>query len=340
MYNELKKYNGFKNEAIYSDYDANTEISEFDMAIIEIISENQNLAFREQLYDFYFEQNIKILDFGYISIEKTETLDKIAFACFQNNVKLILVSPDIDISTKIYRTMTTNSQKITPVFIDTFVEFSDENRTIWDLMRLYSDFLWHPALIAYQNYLIHPQFIQILQENKFETIRLSKFLENNANEPYIRLADSLSVNMDAIKFSDNPASKNPQPNGLSAQQICKISYLYGLSEKSQFMGIFNYNSTKDDLNVTAKLVAQIIWHYADAFSMKKKAEKQVENEKIFYISSDSEKLKGKELKFIYNENLKLWFFELEASQKIPCNFSDYDNARQGKISDYIERFLR
>lgn len=341
MFKGIQKYNAITNNAaIFPDYQADTDISQFDIVLVEIKSKNQNLAFREQLYNFYFEQNIKILDFGYISIEKTEILDKIASACFQNNAKLILVSSDIDISTRIYRTMTTNQQKITPVFVDSFVEFSDENKTIWDLMRLYSDFLWHPALIAYQNYLIPPQIIQILNENKFETIRLSQLLQNNTNEPYIRLADSLSINMDAIKFSDNPASKNPQPNGLTAREICKISYLHGLSEKSQFMGIFNYDSETDNLKVTAKLVAQIIWHYADAFSLKKKAEKIAENGKILHISSDNEKLKDKELKFIYNENLKLWFFEIEKNQKIPCNFSDYDLARQGKISDYIEQFLK
>jgi len=341
MLTQTHKYNAVKaNSAIITDYDNQTDFSNFDMVLLELKNDNSEFRFRQELYNFFFDSNIKILDLGFLSNENIEDLEDISSSCYQKNIPLILISKEINLSTKIYRTLTSKQEKISPVFIDTFVEYTQENKTIWDFMSLYSDFLWHPALIGYQNYLVHPNIIRELNNGKFETIRLSKLIQNNTNEPYIRLADSLSINMNAIKYSDNPASQNPQPNGLSARDICKISYLYGLSENSKFLGIFNYDGEKDIFDVSAKLVAQIIWHYIDAYSYKKTTENQTKNEKILHVSLDDKQLKGKSLKFIYNENSKLWFFDIGENHKIPCNFKDYDLARQGILSEFVENFLQ
>ena len=126
-------------------------------------------------------------------------------------------------------------------------------------------YLFNYINLGYQTYLTEPHQIKLMERMHFETYRLGEIAQNvPETEPLIRVCDIFSVDMSAIRTSDNPANHCALPNGLYGEQACQMMRYAGLNENLKALGIFEYNPVFDQRNQSAQLIAEMIWCFAEA----------------------------------------------------------------------------
>ncbi len=319
---ETEKFQSSKHNSAFNQED-------FDIVLLELYDEIKNEAIHTEIYNFYY-QNIKILDLGFLKITETETLKNILHFISKKNKRFFLISPSIDIMADILRIQSNLREQLSVTFIDTFV---DENTPMWQEFFKIEKFLDRKFFFGYQNYLISPNEYELLRQANVTTVRISEFKEQNKFLP-IRNANLVSMNMNALKFSDFPAATNPQPNGLTALDACKIAYITGISDISDFFGVFNYDLKTDIRNVSAKLIAQIFLHYVQGLSFIKSNIKTNRKEFVVFVG---DALPSKDITFVYDENLKLWFYKNQEGKLVACDYADYENAKKGNIDFLLKK---
>jgi hypothetical protein len=85
-------------------------------------------------------------------------------------------------------------------------------------------------------------------------------------EPVLRNTDVLSFDIGAVKYSEAPGSGSFKPNGLRSEEACQLAKYAGLSSRLKVFGLFEYDTEKDEHNLTAKLSAQIVWYFIEGFA--------------------------------------------------------------------------
>jgi len=66
-----------------------------------------------------------------------------------------------------------------------------------------------------------------------------------------------------MKYTEAPAQKAIQPNGLNSDEACQLARYSGMSDVNTAFGIFGYFDSKNDSSLTSELIAQMIWYYID-----------------------------------------------------------------------------
>ena len=130
--------------------------------------------------------------------------------------------------------------------------------------------LFNFSNIGYQTYLNPQEEIKLIQGLNFDTYRLAEAKELEILEPVLRDADIVSIDIGSVRQSDAPANKNVSPNGFYGDEICGIARYAGISDKVTSFGIYEYNSAFDSHNLTAHLIAQMIWCFIEGFNSRVK----------------------------------------------------------------------
>ena len=94
-------------------------------------------------------------------------------------------------------------------------------------------------------------------------------LEKNISsvEPILRDSNMLSLDISSISSAYAKANNYCSPNGLNGNEICKLLFYAGVSDKLKSFGIFEYNQNLDQDDQTAKLISQIIWYFFRGISI-------------------------------------------------------------------------
>lgn len=130
--------------------------------------------------------------------------------------------------------------------------------------------LYNISLIGYQKYLSEKKQINQLNDKYFESYRLGTTRENLQDvEIILRDSDIVSFDLTAIRGSDAPAQKNIHPNGFYTEEACAIARYAGLSDRITNFGLYGYIQSLDNRNLTAKLAAEITWHFLDGYQNRK-----------------------------------------------------------------------
>ncbi len=309
----------------------NVDWSKFDIAILGISSEEEMgipNAIRKQLYKLYLPENISIIELGNLLLssdfqDKTKNIKIILDSILSKNIKLIVLG---------------TKKRINSLFHNYFSEKNEEH----SIVRITEKFkknnvsnIKHPIILGYQNYLVSKK--ETINSN-IKAFRLSEvqadFLEY---EPYFRTSIMTEINLSSIKFSDAPGTKNPQPNGFSAYEICKLANYAGLSEELNIFSIYNYNIKNDINKVTAKLSGQIIWHFIDALSRKKNFTNLNANNYSNYFVKISE---GLTLNFSHCSDTDRWWIKNHEHKISACSYNDYNQAKENKLSTRIKKILQ
>jgi formiminoglutamase len=198
----------------------------------------------------------------------------------------------------------------------------------------YSDHLATLNVLAFQAPLIPSKAIDTLQNMNFGHYRLGAIKTNMEDaELYLRNAGVTLFDINAIKHSDAPGKQASQPNGLSSEEACQLARYAGLSDVSEFLGLFDYLPENDTQYVTAKLIAQIMWYYMDGYTSRKKDLPTLHDEFLKYRCD----LKDNQppVLFLKSKRTNRWWMHLD-KHYVPCSYNDYQKAASGELS---ERYL-
>ena len=199
--------------------------------------------------------------------------------------------------------------------------------------------LFNFSNIGYQTYLNPQEEIKLIQGLNFDTYRLAEAKELEILEPVLRDADIVSIDIGSVRQSDAPANKNVSPNGFYGDEICGIARYAGISDKVSSFGIYEYNSEFDNNNITAHLIAQMIWCFIEGFNSRVKdypfATKKDYQKFTVMLENDDP------INFYKSNKTGRWWMEINLIQHtkyrrhalIPCTYQDYLETTEQMIPD-------
>ncbi len=205
----------------------------------------------------------------------------------------------------------------------------------------FKDVLNHPALrhftaLAHQSYLTPPGDLELLKARYFECLRLGSLREDmTLSEPLLRDADYVWFDLNAIRVADAPQTRSQEPNGLYAEEACRLLHYVALSNKTKVLFIYGYNSLSAK-SITARLLAQLVWHVAEGLAVRVKEELSAApgNPTFKEIMVDMG-VRGQELYFMHSTITQRWWFKIvdnkEHESWIPCSPADYQTACRGEV---------
>jgi hypothetical protein len=162
----------------------------------------------------------------------------------------------------------------------------------------------------------------------------------------VRDADMVVVHNAAVRASDAPAQRDPNPNGLAGEAFCALLRYAGFSDKLHALCMTDFVSSRDLDGQNANLWAQGLWYFIDGvagrvsdFPMRSKEDyvrftvllPKDEGELVFYKSPWSQR----------------WWIEVPSNpgqdarnSLIPCSAEDYATAQNGEIPAVWWRVVR
>ncbi|HAN77789.1 MAG TPA: arginase [Bacteroidales bacterium] len=349
---------------IQSNCDAETtlDISDFDMAIIGVPeyrnapnyvqAEATTDAIRSELFELFpAEHKIKIVDLGNIKLGETPAdtmaaVRDITIALLESNTLPVFIGGTNDLVYAIYNAYHKLNRTVNLVSVDSMPNIGASNEPLSDtnyISKIVSEIgehLFNYTIIGTQGYLFDKREKELVGKLLFENFRLGSIRTNlDRTEPVFRDADLVSFDMCAVKHSDSPACPHASPNGLYAEDMCRLARYAGMSDKLSAFGIFGLSIETDIHNTSAKLAAQIIWHFIDGFYRRKNdfPKSAIENYTKFIVTTESESEKAV---FYKNTTGDRWWMEVPHLKSnrtnnliISCNYEDYKKTCEGELPE-------
>jgi arginase family enzyme len=352
------------NDAAYNDSQMGTIINIYeeeipDLADIDIvmvginefrgkgISDGENSAdiVRKKFYGLhYWHKEISIADIGNIktgvSLKDTyAALTIVLKELFQLKKTVIIIGGSHDNTLPQYFAYKDLNKIIDATVIDATIDLKSESslRSENFLMQMLTDepnMVRHYNHIAFQSYFVHPGMLETMDKLRFDCFRVGNVKEElDEMEPVIRDSDMVSFDITAIKNSDAPAS-NCSPNGLTGEEACTLSRYAGMSSSVSSFGIFGYEPSKDNQELTALQIAQMLWYFIDGKNrnLKESALNDRHNFNEYHtVFAEVDTV------FIQSKKTGRWWMQMPDKKMIPCSYKDYLFASNNEIP---ERWLR
>jgi hypothetical protein len=108
----------------------------------------------------------------------------------------------------------------------------------------------------------------------------------------------------------------------------------GMSNVLTSLGIYGYDATHDTHNMTARLMAQMVWYFVDGYLVRKSEAKLEEGDEfiVFHVTfTDNDTV------FLKSKRTNRWWMKLPNRSFVPCSYGDYITASNDEIP---ERWLR
>ena len=194
------------------------------------------------------------------------------------------------------------------------------------------------AHIGYQIYRYEPSIMQKFRARNFEELRLGSLRsEIILAEPLIRAKENIFMDLQSVRFGDLPDNTSLSPNGLYAEELCHIARYVGMAQKLKSVFIYGYLSKSKSITPSYNLVAEIIWHIAEALSsniFEDPANTGREDSFLRKIVSMGDE--GQDIVFITSPVTGRWWMEIPEIEAggyryIACSNSDYLTACSGEI---------
>ncbi len=199
------------------------------------------------------------------------------------------------------------------------------------------DKLFHLCLIGLQAHLVRPGQFAWLEERQFSFLRLGQLRDDIMEaEPFLRDADLLGFHLSALKMNEAPGVKCATPNGLYAEEACRLARFAGMSDKLSAFALFGLHLPLDRNNQSVQIAAQIIWYFMEGVSRRVKDYPFSTDQMTEYvIPLPQEQV---ELSFWKSEKSGRWWFQplhhKEETEKrhrlVPCTYQDYLKAASGE----------
>lgn len=341
---------------IQSIQDIHQDIASLDLIIVgcgEMRGQQPTLPYsnapdkiREELYSMYsWNPDIKIGDLGNIIQGNSWSDTKAALKTVLSELhdmgkRVLLLGGSHDLTLSQYDVFRTKQQAIDFTVVDMLVDLNELdhapfNTYLMDALTSSPNFVRQFNLIGFQSYYTNPNLIETFDKLRFDCIRLGKAREDmDQLEPLLRSSQVCSIDMNAVRYSDAPANRFSSPNGFQGDEICRIMQFAGMSPALESLGLYGYDPSLDTHNLTARLMAQMIWYYIDGIRIRK-TESELEDTEQFlqYHLSFTEQ----NATFLKSKKTNRWWMQLPNGNFIPCTYKDYVTACNNEMP---ERWMR
>ena len=303
-------------------------------------------AIREELYKMYhWHSGIKIADAGNIRQGATIGDTRAALLTVLQEIHdagkiAVVLGGSHDLTLQQYEVFKKREQLSVGAVADMLIDLDDAEETnahsfLMDMLTGTPNFMSHYSHIAFQSYYAHPRMLETLDKLRFDFYRLGKVKENIEDmEPVLRISDFFSFDISAVRWCDAPANINGSPNGLTGEESCLLTRYAGMSDKLTSLGIYSYNHLQDTHNMTARLIAQMLWYFVDGYLVRKTEAKLSDRNEfdIFNVAfTDNDTV------FLKSKRTNRWWMRLPEGSFVPCSYNDYLIASNDQIP---ERWLR
>lgn len=338
-----------------------TQDSSFDWEEADIVilgcgewrGEQQNASYsngpdviREQFYQMYdWHPQIKIADLGNIrqgvSADDTRAALRMVLHELQAAGKIVyLLGGSHDLTLQQYDAFKMNDQQITASVADMLIDLDESEEItsrsfLMDMLTTQPNYVRHYSHIGFQSYNVHPRMLETLDKLRFDFYRLGRVRENiDVVEPALRSSHLFSFDINAVRFGDAPVNRFGSPNGFTGEEACVLTRFAGMSHVLTSFGIYGYDPLRDIHQMTAKLLAQMLWYFIDGVLVRR-TEASIEDRGEFvefhvsFTSNDTTFLKSK--------RTGRWWMQLPNHRFVPCAYTDYLTACNDEIP---ERWLR
>jgi hypothetical protein len=311
---------------------------------------NSFVSLREELYAlFAHSRPLSVIDLGDVEVApdvSDASSTKPAYALHKllaNGIFPIVFGENVWGAGSVYDAVKAHQRSVSASFIlpsacmgSAQEPLSDDN-VLAHFMADYGRELETLSVLAYQSYLTSPADAQALADRYCELMRLGAVRDGIGHaEPLLRDADMLCAGVNAVRWCDAPAALNPSPNGLYAEEMCQLVRFAAFSDKLKACYLGGFSLAGDSQRQTAKLVAQLIWHFADGFACRVGDDPTVPKTcRKLQVEMGS---KGQQFVFYQSKATDRWWMDIpiDGSSKtniIPCERDDYEKTLRLEIPD-------
>lgn len=295
---------------------------------------------REELYRLSkLDFEVPICDLGdLISGKTTEDthyiLQEILVSCYKKSIVTVVIGGSNDLAFSLFKAIDFQQKKLNYTQISPIISLKNDGKELSEtnfLNKILSDKnlkLKDYTHLGYQKHLNETDVVRLMSEMGFPVLRLADMMNSMEHaEPFLRRADLVSLNCDAVESFAGQFSVNPQVNGLNNREICACMKEIGMGERLKSVGIFNYNSQSRN-RLHHQLLAQMIWYFFEGVNIQRSHPKDRKYETFIVLIDDME------LVFKRDIFSGLWYFGKDDDIKkcLPCSATDYENAKKGIIN--------
>lgn len=205
--------------------------------------------------------------------------------------------------------------------------------------------LYSHVTLGYQNYFVDSLDLEYASLLDAETRRLGQLRYNMAEvEPYMRDADMVSFDLNAVRQVEAPGQYFGSPNGLYAEEACQVAHYAGIGDHVRVAGFFNLIPRLDTGGLSSKLMAQIVWHFIEGFYCRavEDPEGGTGDFNEFIMELDDMDM---QLTFYQSRKTGRWWMKIfneynDSYRMVPCTQEDYDMAARYEVPDRWWRNVR
>ena len=290
-------------------------------AVILSLSDEVGAAVRHKWYGFSQITATRILDRGDYVGNDIEPILTLIDQLWEKEAIVILLSGNLDKA--LYHHI--HDRFDTDVSISASIA-----RQAKDTYRLYP----HVSFVSMANQIHRSTPAHLLKSQNILTLRLGEMRTFFAeSEPYLRHADCCFFGLDSIRFADAPAQPNPSTSGLTSEEACHLARYAGQAGKMKLFWIYNYFPELDERQVTADLIAQMLWYFIDGIEHRKDPI-PVDTSRLQAYVVEFDRL-DIPLTFYKSPITERWWvsgsIDLDA-KPVPCSSRDYETAKSGELS--------
>lgn len=219
----------------------------------------------------------------------------------------------------------------------------DASKYLNSIIQKRRESLFQLSLIGTQAHFTDPSLFDWLEAQNFTSYRLGAAREDLTQiEPIIRDADLLVLHLSALKCADAPGQIPATPSGFSLEEACQLCRYAGMSDKLRSFSICGFDSSsKKQLAVTAKSIAQLVFYFTEGF-YQRFGDYPITNKGLTEYIVDG-KGKGEKLTFWKSPNSGRWWLQVpietghqyQRHRLIPCSYQDYIKATQHELPDRL-----
>ncbi|MGN6602184.1 MAG: formimidoylglutamase [Ginsengibacter sp.] len=319
-------------------------VNEFRGSGIKVTINAAN-ALRKKFYDLHFwHKEISIADIGNIKIgssigDSYAALTIVLKELLELKKTVVIIGGSHDNTLAQYFAYKEMNKIIDATIVDATIDLRSESTLrsenfLMEMLTGEPNMVRHYNHIAFQSYFVHPRMLETMDKLRFDCFRLGKVKEELSEmEPVIRNSDLFSFDIAAIKHSDAPAN-DCSPNGLTGEDACTLARYAGMSSSISTIGIYGFDPSKDENELTALQIAQMLWYFIDGKNRCRQesalSDRQNFNE---YHTAFAEV----DTVFLQSKKTGRWWMQMPDKKMIACSYKDYLFASSNEIP---ERWLR
>jgi formiminoglutamase len=302
-------------------------------------------AIRQAFYSlFHWHKTVTVADVGNVkagsSLADTyAALRTVITELIEQGKRVVVLGGSHDITLAQYGAYAAIEQIVEAVCIDARIDLNIDSvlpadSFLMDMLTGEPNFIRHYSHIGFQSYFVHPIMLETIDKLRFDCYRVGRVKENIEDmEPVVRNAHLLSFDIAAIQNSHAPANRLT-PNGFNGEEACMLMQYAGMGSQLSSIGIYGYNASLDQHQLTAMQIAHMLWYLMDGI-YKGKQEARVEEMDNFnqYRLAFAEV----ETTFLQSKKTGRWWMQLPDGKLMACSKFDYLAAANNEIP---ERYLR